>query len=247
MTEPWPDLNDTLTGLEDELRAIYAEDPAHARPRMEALLATRLAHLAPGERLGALETLEGRFRSWGKGQAGLGVLSRSEIIGALLGKDLDVDSIEPGELVARLSDALGSVFKALNEIVGAIHGELGAAPGGNETIRGIVGAAVQGLEGAPTVEEYIGAIKKAFLAAAGASREAAKALAGFIMAELDPAAMDAAKGGLAIGPLKKAQAFEAYEDAYARVRRWFESDRFMLDFQRQFEKNCLRFLEHHGG
>ena len=155
--------------------------------------------------------------------------------------------IEPGELVARLSDALGSVFKALNEIVGAIHGELGAAPGGNETIRGIVGAAVQGLEGAPTVEEYIGAIKKAFLAAAAASREAAKALAGFIMAELDPAAMDAAKGGLAIGPLKKAQAFEAYEDAYARVRRWFESDRFMLDFQRQFEKNCLRFLEHHGG
>lgn len=241
---------DLVRALAGEIDRLAGDDPAgHAR-EIEELLARSLAHLDDGRRIALLERLERSFcapeaRPVGAGQA-LGAPTK-DVVGLIVGRDVDVVSLAPEEILERLSDALQRVFAELNEIVGLIETTLGGAGGLDETIRGIVGAEISGGTPGATIEDFLGRIRKAFLISKNASQEAARTVAGHIIKELDPASVQAETSGLAIGPLRKAQAFEAFEERYARVRKWFDSERFMLDFSRQFEKNCRKAFTGKGG
>ncbi len=59
--------------------------------------------------------------------------------------------------------------------------------------------------------------------------------------------MEQGSGGFKIGPMKKAGSFELFEEKYRRVKKWFDSERFALDFLRQFEKNCQQSFTKTGG
>jgi hypothetical protein len=47
--------------------------------------------------------------------------------------------------------------------------------------------------------------------------------------------------------MKKAESFDLFEEKYKRVKKWYESERFLLDFLRQFEKNCQKSFTQTGG
>ena len=63
-----------------------------------------------------------------------------------------------------------------------------------------------------------------------------------ILQALDPDNIVAERsGGLKIGPLRKAQDFDILKQRIERIRKWYDSGRFMEDFIREFEKNCQSF------
>ena len=231
----------SLDQLARAVRDIYTADPAGAEQDIEALLARELHALDPEGRMEVLEKLEKRFT------AGCATVTphigddfMCRLVPLLLGRDIDAGALAGPELVNRLAAALNTVFTTLNELIAVINTTLGGSPAGDETIRQIIcgslGDETQGM----SIEEYLGRIREAFLAAQQSSRDAARTMAGYILTELDPATMEPQSGGFRIGPMKKAEAFELFEEKFKRVRKWYDSERFLLDFLRQFEKNCQK-------
>lgn len=230
-----------LDHLAQAVRDIHAADPARADEAIEAFLDRELQGLGAAERVDVLERLE----TWFSPAPATRVPSADghlmeRLVPLLLGRDVDTGALAGPELVERLAQALNRVFTALNELVSVIDASLGGSPPGDETIRRIIGGTLGEEKEAISIEEYLGRIRKAFLAAQQSSRDAARTMAGHILTELDPASMETQTGGFRIGPMKKAEAFERFEEKYARVRRWYDSERFLLDFLRQFEKNCQK-------
>jgi hypothetical protein len=168
------------------------------------------------------------------------------LVPLLLGRDVSMDLSTP-ELLSRLAHSLNTIFTMLNELIGLINSTLGGNPAGDETIRQIIGASMQRQGEVQSIEHYLGQIKKAFLTAQQSSREAARTMVAHIIAELDPKGMEGSGGGFKIGPMKKAESFDLFEEKYKRVKKWYESERFLLDFLRQFEKNCQKSFTQTGG
>jgi hypothetical protein len=231
----------SLNELADAIRGVYAADPSGAGEAIEKFLSAELAGMDPAGRLEVLDRLgrvfpaEGPHRSEGSGG---GLMDR--LVPLLLGRDISAASLSNEELVDRLSASLNTVFTTLNDLIRLINATLGGTPEHDETIRQIIGESIEGSSEAQTIEAYLGQIRKAFLAAQESSKEAARTMVGHILTELDPKAMDQGGGGFRIGPLKKAEGFDLFEERYKRVKKWFDSERFLLDFLRQFEKNCQK-------
>lgn len=221
------------------VREIHTAEPQRAEEAIEAFLSDELREMAHEEKVQVVGMLEEVFTSRNPAAAGgLGGDLMDRLVPLLLGRDVDAGAAQGPELVGRLAAALNTVFSSLNELIAVIDSTLGGSPGGDETIRQIIGSTLGQDKAGMSIEEYLDRIRKAFLAAQQSSREAARTVAGYIMTELDPAAMEPQSGGLRIGPLRKAEAFELFTEKYARVKKWYDSERFLLDFLRQFEKNC---------
>jgi hypothetical protein len=222
------------------LRDIHASDSAGAEAAIEGFLREEFKGLEPQERIRALEGLEAFFDRKAEGAATLpGDDLTDRLVHLLLGRDVAGAGLTGPELMERLAAALNTVFTMLNDLTGVIGATLGGGAQADQTIRRVIGTTLDEGSGA-SIEEHLGQIKKAFLTAQQASREAARAVAGYILAELDPRTMEPEAGGLKIGPLKKAESFEIFEEKFKRVKKWHESERFVLDFLRQFEKNCQK-------
>ncbi|HPI91862.1 MAG TPA: hypothetical protein PK350_01935 [Deltaproteobacteria bacterium] len=231
----------SIERLAGAIREIHAAEPQRAEEAMEVFLSDELRELDHEEKVKVVRMLEEVFTTPNPAAAGvLGGDLMERLVPLLLGRDVDAGAIGGPELVSRLAAALNTVFSALNELIAVINSTLGGSPGGDETIRQIIGSTLGDEKTGMSIEEYLDRIRKAFLAAQQASREAARTVAGYIMTELDPATMEPRSGGLKIGPLKKAEAFELFTEKYARVKKWYDSERFLLDFLRQFEKNCQK-------
>ena len=67
-------------------------------------------------------------------------------------------------------------------------------------------------------------------------KHSARAIVENILDELEPEKVKTAEGGL----FRKAKPFALYEEKYATLRKWYESERFIHDFLVEFEKNCQR-------
>ena len=89
-----------------------------------------------------------------------------------------------------------------------------------------------------SLESYIGRINKAFLITQEAFKQAAETKVGEILAELDPQQIGQKSGGMKFGPLRKAESFDIYEEAYRKIRNWFDQGRFKEQLMREFEKKC---------
>lgn len=223
------------------LREIHASDPAGAEAAMEGFLREEFRGLARQERIRALEGLEAFFHQGAGGaDAPLGDDLTDRLVQLLLGREVAGAGHTGTELMERLAAALNTVFTMLNDLTGVIAATLGGGAEADQTIRRVIGTSLDDQGEGKSIEEHLGQIKKAFLTAQQASREAARAVAGYILAELDPGTMEPESGRLKIGPLKKAESFEIFEEKFKRVKKWHESERFVLDFLRQFEKNCQK-------
>jgi hypothetical protein len=234
----------SIDKLANILRDLYAEEPDHAVEKIESYLANELKGLDPNARLEVLDQLEGVFSVASASMPeGLGNDLMDRLVPLLLGGDVSIKDLRTPELLSRLARSLNTIFNTLNDLIHLINSTLGGSPAGDETIRHIIGGSLEGEGEVKSIEEYLGQIRKAFLTAQLSSKEAAHTIAGYILTELDPKGMDQGSGVFRIGPLKKAEAFDLYEEKYKRVKKWFESDRFFLDFLRQFEKNCQKSFE----
>ncbi|HOS98593.1 MAG TPA: hypothetical protein PLR71_10765 [Deltaproteobacteria bacterium] len=223
------------------LRQIHAADPAGAEAAMEGLLREEFKGLPHQERIRAVQGLERFFMQGTRGAPPLpGDDLTDRLVHLLLGRAVAGAGHTGPELMERLAAALNTVFTMLNDLTGVIGATLGGGAEADQTIRRVIGTSLDEMGDGASIEEHLGQIKKAFLTAQQASKEAARAVAGYILAELDPRTMEPESGGLKIGPLKKAESFEIFEEKFKRVKKWHESERFVLDFLRQFEKNCQR-------
>ncbi len=227
----------SIDELAGTLRDIYSRNPGQAEQAFEKFLNDELGGLDPEERDRILEKLEEVFPAPSADTAGQ---SAESLISLLLGRKVTGLDVCSQETLERLGESLNVIFSTLNELVHVINSSLGGSPAGDETIRYIIGSTLEGEDRVKSIEEYLGQIKRAFLIAQQSSREAARTVAGSILEELDPKALEESVKGLRIGPLKKAEAYENFEQRYRRVMKWFDSDRFQTDFLRHFEKNCRK-------
>ena len=237
----------SIESLADALRGFSIPNPDQAREKIEAFLAQELKGLDPAGRLEVIRQLEDVFPAVHPGMPeDLGSDFLERLVPLLLGRDVSGDLSTP-ELLSRLAHSLNTIFTMLNELIGLINSTLGGNPAGDETIRQIIGTSLEGQGEVQSIEQYLGQIKKAFLTAQQSSKEAARTMAAYIITELDPKGLEGAGGGFKIGPMKKAESFDLFEEKYKRVKKWYESERFLLDFLRQFEKNCRKSFTQTGG
>jgi hypothetical protein len=231
--------------LARELDAIYRSDVAQAETLMESFLIQRLAGYAPAARLTVLEQVIGEFRG---DVAAAPVLLDSrfdeevfaELFALVLGKETIQSDIPVAILHERLRDSLNTVFDSLNELIGVIHQTLSSQGEQVETIRSVIGSKLGEEGGRKPLEDYLGQIKKSFLVAHQAFKEAAKAKVMQILSELSPDRMadEFSGSGLGFGPFRKAELFEQYQQRFKQCLDWFTDGRFEEEFLREFERRC---------
>lgn len=159
----------------------------------------------------------------------------------LLGKNFTTEELASEELLDRLTHSLNTVFDTLNQLVLLIDTTLLNENQKKETIRHIIGFQMDGDTPARSLEEYLNQIKIAFLTSHQAFKNAAYNVTDKILSELAPSRMDDKKDkSFKIGLLHKAEKFEKYEQIFTNCKKWFDSGRFMEEFQREFEKNCQK-------
>lgn len=230
-----------LSQLADDLRRIYADDPQAAGQTIESHLKKVLADCRPDERRAVVGKIIEYFKSPVDDSvppADKAVLAR--VFSLVLGRKVTPDDVASGEVIERLADSLNTIFDALNRLISVINMSFsGGAHRGEQTIRQFIGFHLEGEDQTQSLEAYLGRINDAFLIAHEAFKTAAHNQVGHILEALDPEKLAAGRcGGLKIGTLRKAEDFDLMREKFDRIKRWFESGRFMKDYLREFEKNC---------
>jgi len=240
-----------LTEVTEEVRSIYRADPARAETLIERHLQERLKDLGPTERKEFLARLTQAFAGEAPAEAALECLQPDillRLFSLFLGERIGVVDLSSAELLDRLARSLNTVFEQLNEIVAVIHSTLLGRRSELETIRQIIGTSLQGEGGGTSLEGYLGQIREAFLTSHLAFQQTARTMVKKILRELDPEHLDdGASGGLKFGPLRKAGLFDAYQEKFQKIRKWFDSGRFTEEILREFEKACQNRYAAKGG
>jgi hypothetical protein len=239
----------SATELADGLKAVYrsdafrSSDVVGAEAMLESYLAHRLASCSAAEKSTLLSEViryikRGRGEVQADSQLEQDVFSR--LFSLILGKRLDEEDLPVAVLYERLADSLNTVFDSLNELIMVIHTTLADKTEEIDTIRTVIGSRMGDTDNFGSLESYLGQIKKSFLIAHQAFKEAAQAKIGTILSELDPDHMPSlsAGSGLGFGPFRKAELFEVYQEQFKKCQDWFVSGRFMEDFLREFERRC---------
>lgn len=228
----------------------YTSDPTNAENVIEAYLQEKLKGLSPQEQLKVLEELAAHF----KGEDAqiphyppLEPAIFSRVCSLLLGRGIAEVGWSSEELLERLARSLNTIFDTLNQLVKVIHTTLLGKASELETIRHVIGSELEGESQSRSLEGYLEQIKKAFLVAHKAFQQAATTKVNEMMVELDPDHIAATVDvGLKFGPLRKAEWFETYQEKFQKLKKWFESGRFMEDWLREFEKNCRKLYVEKG-
>ncbi|VBB46644.1 conserved hypothetical protein [uncultured Desulfatiglans sp.] len=236
------------TALVGAIRAIYRQGPEQARTRIEAMLTAELGGYPYEVQEKSLADLTAAFlpREERPAAGALETTTLRRVVALILGREPEAD-MPAEELVKRLAESVNKLFDLINEVVRSI--DLHLAPGGGEeTIRHVIGSEIAGAGGARSIEGYLGQIKRAFMIAQEASKRTAVEQVGGILQALDPEALSkSGGGGLRFGPLRKAELFGLYEEHFRQCRQWFESNRFMEDWIRGFERNCAKITAEQDG
>mgnify|MGYP001470717295 CR=1 FL=1 len=228
--------------LAAEIRRLYQADPSVAPQAITAMLRARLADRPAADGKRAVQELLAQFaprEAKAEANADNEVLTR--VVGLLLGRKVTPDDLSSEEMLRRLAQSLNTIFNALNQLVRVINATLSGGDG-EQTIRQFIGEHLEGEDQTQSLEAYLGRINDAFLASQEAFKKAVTAKVGQIMQAIDPEKVAAERsGGLKIGPLRKAEDFDILKEKIDRIKRWYDSGRFMEDFLREFEKHCQAF------
>ncbi|MCJ8501800.1 hypothetical protein [Desulfatitalea alkaliphila] len=226
--------------LAEDLRALHAGDPADAPRAIEALLQERLAGCSPaqGRRtlISLLQILEPRHE--GDDMAtDEAVLNR--ICGLLLGRRFAPGELSADQMLERLGRSMNTIFDALNRLIASIDTVFSGEDDGSQTIRHFIGDHMEGEDAQLSLEAHIRRINDAFLLTHEAFKAAAKTKFAQVLNAVSQETVAAERsGGLKLGPLRKAEDHDILREKIDRIQRWFDSERFMEDFLREFEKQC---------
>lgn len=231
--------------LVDEIRNIYESGPVLAETLIEKKLEEDLSSFSSDEKLVFLENLAAEFD---KINTQVDILDNkemdkgdiSELFSILLKGKVSPEELSSKEFLEKLAQSLNTLFEELNRLVNHINSMLLGRDAGDKTLRGIMVAQLKGDTRTLSPEEYVGQIGNAFKIAHDAFKNSMRSEVEKIMKELDPAEIEAESGGSKFDPRRKAKYFAIYEEKYDRLKKWFESERFMNDFLRRFEDNCYK-------
>ena len=228
--------------LVNEIRNIYVPESDQTEKRIEQFLKKRLKNLPESDSLTVLKRLIAEFGTTHHNRTDDLILDHSvitRIYSLLLGKDVSKANLSSAELLQRLTESLNTIFNTLNELIRIINTTLFEKCLGKPGIQTIIESNPESLE------SYLGQIKTAFLTVQRAFEKTAEIKVGEILREIDPDKISGSGGGwLKIAPLKKAENYEIFEDKYRKIKNWFESDKFIEDFRREFENNCQHLLKY---
>ena len=232
----------SIAQLANDIREIHASDRLQAEALVETYLEKKMNELSGRERMRLLKELTFVFNRAGSDTSSGTNLQEevfSQLFSLLLGRKVSQVDLSSPELLERLAESLNTIFDTLNKLVSVINGSLFGEHAGEETIRKVLCFELEREKESKSLESYLGQISKAFLIAQQAFKKAAYTRVREILLEMDPCRIASVSGGgLRLGPLRKAESFEIYEERYNKVKKWFESGRFMEEVLREFENNC---------
>ena len=228
--------------LARDIRQIFASDDLQAEANIDRYLQHRLGFLPTPERVDLLKRLADHFGSRSPIPTD-GAVDDEELLTRLfslvLGGKFTKADLPSADVAQRLSDSLNTIFDELNRLIAVIRSTLMGESSGDQTIRGLIGGYIEGDDQTESLQNYLGQISKAFLLAQQASKSAAYQMVGKILQELDPETIGQEAGeGLKFAPWRKAKLYGVLVEEIKKCRQWHESDRFMQDLQREFEKYC---------
>ncbi len=232
----------SIAQLANDIREIHASDRLQAEALVETYLEKKMNELSGRERMRLLKELAFIFnREDSDTTSGTNLREEvfSQLFWLLLGRKVSQVDLSSPELLERLAESLNTIFDTLNKLVSVINGSLFGEHAGEETIRKVLCFELEREKEGKSLDSYLGQISKAFLIAQQAFKKAAYTRVREILLEMDPCRIASVSGGgLRLGPLRKAESFEIYEERYNKVKKWFESGRFMEELLREFEKKC---------
>lgn len=228
--------------LADDIWNVYASDTANAEINIEQFLKTSLQNLPDNERQDALLRLIKEYEGMPDSQTEELLFDNSimvRIFSLLLGKDVSATKLSTSELIQKLAESLNTIFDSMNLLITTINATLYGGVSDDRTIRHVIGSHLKGEEALNSLEDHLKQVTKAFLTVQQAFKVSAQSTVARVLDEMDPDMADReVSGGLKIGPFRKAKLYDTYKDKYAQIKKWHESDKFIEDFLREFEKNC---------
>ncbi len=233
--------------LIEQIRELYRQQPDEAGRAIEMLLENRYAGLSAAEKIDRGKAIAAAFQP--PQQAADGSSELRHFLSLLLGQPVGEGELDDAALQSRACRVIGTVFERLNQLLNAI--QLSSGPGGNqveETIRHVLKEQmVQDLP-AGSLEDYVDRIRDAFFGSIEAAQQGHRTIVEKILRECDPQTfMAGSGGGLKIGPLKKAEAFDGYVRMYDQLKKWHESGRGSDEFTRAFEKYFGKIVTNQQG
>lgn len=234
--------------LATEVWNVYTSDPENAETGIEAFLKKRFSRLPDKDKLNILEKLLIEFEGVEE-QKAVGMQMdddlMAQIASLLLGQQVSRRDLSSEQLAKRLGDSLNTIFDTLNHLIGIINNTLWGKPDDDKTIRQVIGSQLSDAASSKSLETHLGQISKAFLTVQQSFKETARDQIAGILNEIDPEQIvqEAGGRGFKFGPFRRADCYEIYKEKFERIKRWFDSDRFMEDFLRGFEKKCQNIGE----
>jgi GGDEF domain-containing protein len=231
----------SVEDLEIGVRELAAADRSCLAGKIERYLEESLETLPKEERVSVIEEVAQRFRAPGdEGGGGEGRLGADDFVrlaSLLLGRRINTGDLTAEEVSEKLALSVNTVFDMLNRIIAIIQTTVAGQEGDQETIRIIIGSQIEGQTGEISLQNYLGKIEAAFLAAHKAAMAAAEQMADGLLAGLDPDEIALSAGpSMKLWPLSDGRLFGIYRDKYKAVREWRASGRLKEDFLREFEK-----------
>lgn len=230
--------------LEERIRERAVQGRGDLEAAIEALLLQELGSLSHGERLRRVEDLAGHFAPGNqeeRREASVDSSEASRFLSLLLGKKLSAEGLSADEMTQKFVEAFTTIFDTLNRINAVIQTSLLGQGTELETIRQVIGAQIEQVEGKSSVKEYLDKIQEAFLVAHTSFQQAAGNVVNEMLKELDPEAIEASlKPGFRFGPMRKALLFDCYSEKHEVLTKWMESGHFNERLLREFEKLCQR-------
>lgn len=233
-----------MDGLEERIRELAVQERVNLEESVEALLLREFGSLPYGERLRRVEELAGHFAPCmleERKEAHVDTGEAARFLSLLLGKKLSAEGLSADEMTQKFVEAFTTIFDTLNRINTVIQTSLLGQGTELETIRQVIGAQIEKVEGTSSVKEYLDKIQEAFLVAHRSFQQAAGNVVTEMLRELDPEAIEASlKPGFRFGPMRKAELFDRYSEKHEMLTRWIESGHFNQRLLREFEKLCQR-------
>ncbi len=230
--------------LEELILDLVVRERADLEASIEALLLQELGSLSSSERLRRVEELIVHFASCmheERKEASVDSDEAARFLSLLLGKKLSAEGLSTDEMTQKFVEAFTTIFDTLNRINTVIQTSLLGQGSELETIRQVIGAQIERVEGTSSVKEYLDKIQEAFLVAHTSFQLAARNIVTAMLRELDPEAIEASlKPGFRFGPMRKAELFDSYSEKHEVLTRWIESGHFNERLLREFEKLCQR-------
>ena len=232
--------------LADDIWNIYIADAKSAETHIEDFLSNRLGGFSSKDRQEILSRLSDQYRAVPDNDTRELLLDNrimARVFSLLLGKDVSSSLLPASELIQKLAESLNTIFDSMNLLIGIINKTLyGRQPGrrdDDKTIRQVIGSHLSGGVELTSLEAHLKQISRAFLTSHQAFKTSVHATMQRVLEEIDPEFLEAeTDGGFTFGAFRKARSYDAYKDNYGQIKKWFESDRFMEDFLREFEKHC---------